>query len=368
MPKLATAVVVSLLANGAAVAWVRLPAARPQLVRALTHEPVAQPAEPEPVAIELLDDHTVPSLPATAVLSQGGPAVGGHHAQITTGRAHSTETAKPPEKHSALMTMRKPELVGPSDDFWAKFEANTRPLQPRDIPSEQNAVELENDTARLHDPHWVASASSDELMAARAKLVGDLEARDADPLKPAGGGRYKSEQAGTDMLGNPRTLFTVDTAPDGNVKIHDSKNFKASGLTGSFDVTDWAMRDHGNDPYSSAKLKWLDDTRDERVAIGTKYRKDVLAHTPAYVQNNLARLWQTVTDPRQRKRALFELWDECAETGNDDAIAAGNTARTLVVGFIRANLPADAVDAYTSDELAQLNAHRLSRLTFAPYD
>ncbi len=140
-------------------------------------------------------------------------------------------------------------------------------------------------------------------------------------------------------------------------------------IGGGFDITDALMRRHGQDPYASKKLAFLDATRDERVMIGTRHRAAQLAQAPAHVQRNLDVLWATVSEPAARRRALFELWDECAEPGSDsDAIAeAGAAARRLVIGFIRARLPAGTPDAFTAAELAALNRGRSSRAAFAPY-
>jgi hypothetical protein len=135
-----------------------------------------------------------------------------------------------------------------------------------------------------------------------------------------------------------------------------------------FDATDWLMRSHGEDPYASEKLKMLDATRDQRVEIGTRYRRDLLRSATLLVRDHLAQLWTTVTDPADRKRGLFELWDECADIGPDDVVIAGRAARAAIVRFIRAELPADSGHAYTRAELDQLNQQRQSRAAFAPYD
>ncbi|HSK03657.1 MAG TPA: hypothetical protein VK932_20535, partial [Kofleriaceae bacterium] len=139
-------------------------------------------------------------------------------------------------------------------------------------------------------------------------------------------------------------------------------------LRGGFDLTDAFMRGKGNDPYASKKLAFLDSTRDERVQIGAAHRAEQLRRTTQIVQRNLDRLWQQVTEPRARRAALFELWDEVVEAGDEAVVEAGRAARRLVVGFIRARLPAGGPDAYTADELAALNRRRQSKTPFAPYE
>jgi hypothetical protein len=156
-------------------------------------------------------------------------------------------------------------------------------------------------------------------------------------------------------------------APTASRCAHDASNLQASGLNGSFDVTDWAMRSHGDDPYAHDKLVWLDKTRDDRVAIGKRHQREVLAHVPQYVQRNLAWAWQRARDIATRKRDLFDLWDDCAESGDDALVAGGAAARGYVIGFIRAQLPADSPNAYTAAELTELTEHRRSKQAFGPY-
>jgi hypothetical protein len=112
----------------------------------------------------------------------------------------------------------------------------------------------------------------------------------------------------------------------------------------------------------------LDETRDERVAIGNRYRKQQLAQSKQLVQRNLDRLWASTSDLAARKQGLFELWDDCAETGSEELVAGGTAARTHVIGFIRSKLPAGSTDAFTQTELVHFNKQRKSRATFAPYE
>jgi len=214
-------------------------------------------------------------------------------------------------------------------------------------------------------------------------------------------------------------VFTANVAPDGSVKIKDSRNFnihlalpgkktigrgisewyesdkgrygaegkqtlkdKVSGsvdkddrskaavvpvLRGGFDITDRLMRKKGQDPYASRKLAYLDATRDERVEIGNKHRADQLAQAAKLMKRNLDRMWTQITDTAARKQALFELWDECAETGDAAVVEAGRQARKLVVGFIRAHLPAGSATAYSAAELAAFARRKHSHEEFAPY-
>jgi hypothetical protein len=290
--------------------------------------PGASPAD-EPVAIVLLDRHTsdaiatVPSAPAPPVSHGAGHAPG--KARITTGRGpHPGETGPSHPTgsgHSPLMAMRGPELgrEGLSGDFVGSFLDSSRPLE--------------------HGP----------------EATGEL--------RPSGGGTYESHH----------TTFSAHVNRDGTVKLDDTPDFSGphlgkGGMEGRMGIDDWFMRRHGIDPYSSEKLKWLDRTRDERVAIGKEFRKEQLAHSAQYMQRNLQWVWQSTTDPVRRKQAVFQLWDDVAETGEPELVEGGAAARAYLVGFIRTHLPKGSPNGFTDEELAKLNARKQSSATFAPYE
>ncbi|HET9992334.1 MAG TPA: hypothetical protein VFQ65_27570, partial [Kofleriaceae bacterium] len=134
-----------------------------------------------------------------------------------------------------------------------------------------------------------------------------------------------------------------------------------------FDVSDWMMRRHGQDPYASAKLAQLDATRDDRVRLGTLYRHAELRRAGELMQHNLETVWATQPDLAERKRELFALWDECNETGTSDVVDATAHARARVVAFVRAHLPPGSHEAFTAGELAALNRDKQSHESFAPY-
>jgi hypothetical protein len=137
-------------------------------------------------------------------------------------------------------------------------------------------------------------------------------------------------------------------------------------IGGKLGITEALHRKFVGDPYSSRKLKLLDDTRDARVHIGGKYRAEQLDRSAMLATQNVQAVWQSTADPVQRKQALFTLWDECVE-GEGPAGEAGARARAIVIGWIRAKLPAGSRGAFTVDEIAKLDAARTSRQHFAPY-
>ncbi|HVV84602.1 MAG TPA: hypothetical protein VHE35_16150, partial [Kofleriaceae bacterium] len=141
-------------------------------------------------------------------------------------------------------------------------------------------------------------------------------------------------------------------------------------VSGGFDATDAIMRAHGMDPYAAAKLKWMDATREERTQLMRAHRLIELGKSTQSMRRNLARLWRRPgLDDAARKAALFQLWDDCADDGDAAVEAACGRVRAEVIAFVRTHLPAGSPSAYTADELAALNAHRVTKaMAFAPYD
>jgi hypothetical protein len=150
-------------------------------------------------------------------------------------------------------------------------------------------------------------------------------------------------------------------APEIEKRVRERKKVNGGFLGGPMDITAWLHRKFVGDPYSSRKLKLLADTLDERVAMGEAHRAQQRARSAEYMRRNVEQLWAREPNPVARRAALFELWDEC---GEDEA---GARARAIVIGWIRARLPAGSEHAYTDAELAALQEHRTSSLPFAPY-
>jgi hypothetical protein len=208
-----------------------------------------------------------------------------------------------------------------------------------------------------------------------AKDIGDMfQAWYYDPNKPVGTlgppnvpkrrpNLTREDVSGAERLGND------DSAVNGQEK--DPQPGDGGGIPiagGGFDITDAFMRRHGTDPYASKKLAFLDSTRDERVQIGTKYKTQQLAQVAQIVKKNLDRVWRATRDPQQRKQALFEMWDECVEAGSAEVVQAANTARKMIVGFMRANFPAGSEHEFTTTEIAACNRAKQSSATFSPYE
>jgi hypothetical protein len=355
--RIRAAIAISLALHGTVLAWVEIHKPEPLPVVAA---PAPAPApiavtevEVEPLAVALLDDHTVAAIPAAAppsvaatVAGHAGPQrISTAHTGATTGPETKVEPTKP---HSGLMTMRKPEapeLKGPSDAFWAQFEANTKPLQPKAIEGERIEDEVADAADHLRNPRWIANHSSEEVQYERMRHLAAVDARDHHELQHKGTG-YEADHA----------TFKGEVEADGTAHIVEKRRY---------DPTEILMDKLGANPYGANKLRMLDRTRDERYEIGKQYKERQLAHSAVLAQDNLTYLWAHTTSTADRKLALFELWDECAETGTDELIAGGTAARKMIVGFIKGRMTGAA--AYTTAELAAFNAKKKSKAAFDPY-
>lgn len=378
MRKLSVATALSMVCHGAAIIWVARDGgvlavplrgdARPAAVRSPEVDRPERGAEP--LAVVLLDPEH-PSAPAArddvrdppaATVRQprrpGGaprederpgdgpredPPPGG--ATISTGGATRGEADAAPGR-SPWMTMRRsaPGQLEMSPEFLADFLARSKELAPPpDIPWERLTGEIAELRARRR-----RATSQGEIDALRYQIVELYKQLAAEEMKPAGGGTYIAD----------KQTFTARVASDGSVELRDKPR--------QLDWQDRMMLRRGVDPYARNKLALLDRTRDQRVALGERHRREQLKQATALTLRNIDRLWAMTTDLAARKEGLFELWDECAETGSEELVEAGAAARRLVVGAIRGRLRDG--DAYTAEELARLNARRRSTGTFSPYE
>ena len=281
--------------------------------------------------------------PAASLVIETGarsvaPASRGDASGTAPGEPGATEHGTP--GRSPWMTMRREErpALGLSQKFVDDFLARSKPVPPPpDIPDERLADEIAEERRKLRAGHGSIQ-----------RIVELNEQRANEELKPAGGGSF---------LADKRT-FTAKVAPDGSAQLEDKRT--------QLDTQDSIMLRMGIDPYGRNKLALLDRTRDQRVALGERHRRVQMAHAAEVALRNVERLWATTPGLAERKRGLFELWDDCAETGSDEIIAAGADARRIVIGAIRGRLRGP--DAYTAAELAALNATRRSQAVFAPYE
>jgi hypothetical protein len=367
------AVIASVAVHAAALAWfLRGEAAVPPPV------PAPEP-EPPPIEIAFLDEPAPPPVetalppappppapppelggPDTHGLSPRGPAesiaLSTHSGSETgaTGRQPGEPDGAAGPGRSGLMTMRRPRLEGGlSGSFLDDFISRSKPAEPvPDLPGARIDAEIADIRARLRR----TDRPGRDHGADYERLVQLSEERKRVELKPDGDGTYKADSPG----------FTAKIDRDGKAHLEDKPPVQVQGGTIRFDVTDMAMRAAGIDPYAAEKMRFLERTRDQRAAIRREHEREQLSKSALHMRRNLERLWASTTDLAARKQHLFELWDECAETGDAQLVAGGADARQVVAEFIQIKLTGE--HAYTAGELAQLNRQRRSKQVFAPYD
>ncbi|MCC7384502.1 MAG: hypothetical protein IT384_21825 [Deltaproteobacteria bacterium] len=179
-------------------------------------------------------------------------------------------------------------------------------------------------------------------------------------LAPSGGGTYHYRERG----------FTADIARDGTVSFDNNSNVAVGGgALLSFDLTEVVMAAAGEDPFTADKLRFLEETRALRLEMCDRARAEALKESIVDLGHRLRRIWSRSDLPAaERRRLLFDLWDECGETEPGDATAqAAAMARTTILAFVRRQLPPGSADAYRPEELLALNERRVSRERFAPY-
>jgi hypothetical protein len=127
-------------------------------------------------------------------------------------------------------------------------------------------------------------------------------------------------------------------------------------------------------PGHKTKADFLRRTEAMRTTLAVQWRKKQLRAAMTRVKQRVVAIWRNDTVPfAERKRLIFELWDEsepsAAATGplEQDTRDAAATARHQIEHTIRRLAPAGSRNAFTPEELESLNAQRRSEQAFAPY-
>ncbi len=359
MRTLGVTAAISLVVHGVALAWV-LRTPKPEPASVLTTQPTVTiepaPREAELVIVDLAE-------PTPAVVT---PPERGADTTVAPRGTDRREKASIAASATRGTVEQPPGPVEPPPVVVTPQPPGKKPtLSMRSGPEVKKTSEAMAEAAYdLPDmgplPDYPGNRAKNDLAIAKARgdINGVVAAREElanQELKEQKDGTFTSD----------KTTFTAKVNRDGTVSIKDKRNLQLHGLGASFDTTDWAMRAAGIDPYASAKLEYLDRTRDQRVVVGKRYRKEQLAQSAQLMKVNLERVWQVSLDVAARKQAVFDLWDDCAESGEDELVEGGVQARALLARWVQVKLAGDA--AYTADELRAFNAKKRSKASFDPY-
>ncbi len=136
----------------------------------------------------------------------------------------------------------------------------------------------------------------------------------------------------------------------------------------AFDLTELLMSARGEDALAHHRRVLLEATREERRARADAACETRLQTSVLELERALEAIWaDPARTPVERRRLIFELWDECAEEGSPAVLRASALARATIESFVRRRLPAGGPDAYPVAELALLDRHRLASRRFDPY-
>jgi hypothetical protein len=135
-------------------------------------------------------------------------------------------------------------------------------------------------------------------------------------------------------------------------------------------LSDWLTKGS----QSRARHDFLVNTATLRARLRAEAQRERERRAIAELGDTMRAIWaDTSRDAAARRRALFELWDDCAEAGEsaspeDVARAeAGAKARRVIEAFVRRTAVPNTANAYSAAELARLNAKRRSTVRFEPY-
>lgn len=353
-----------------------------QLIAPPEEPPAAEPPRP---AAPPRDRHSEPTPPRAAPATPPAARIDAAH---VTGETTAPTAAPPadavaaPPRQPGILAMRRGEVprVALPAGRWDDLDHAPRGTSPEARP---------RSSGELHEAGGGTYTSDQKVFDATVRRDGTVELHDARNLNvhlalptPKSLGRalagwYESDKGASGKEGDTAMGKQIQVSAGATVQAPDPTGSQPEDqtttviipvLAGGFDITDWLMRNHKLDPYDRRKLTFLDATRDERVAIGKRGRAEQLAMTPQIVLRSLEAMWAATDDLAARKRALFELWDDCVETGEPAVVEAAAAARRMIIGFLRARLPAGSRGAYTAAEIAALARTQHSHAVFQPYE
>ncbi|MDX2090866.1 MAG: hypothetical protein SFX73_23605 [Kofleriaceae bacterium] len=323
---------------------------------------VAPPTEPESIDVIILDEPEV----RTAVLEPPTTA------PVPRAKPRMTEPAPSPPSTDAAPS---PGPTAPAIPGAAPTEAPRSAFAMR-APSEAPGVDVA--LPRLPEGELPAP-SAPTVSALRDPLGATPRGASTDELARQRDGTYRSKHdnftANVDKDGRVRFQDRSSVRPGAGIdseagargvdpSIRQDNSIGSGGVGGSMDVTEMVMRGKGYDPHAQEKLAFLDRTREQRASMAQERRTSQLSKSAVLMRRTLDEMWASTRDPAQRKETLFELWDECAETGDPEMVTGAVQARAEIMAFIRKRL--HGPHAYTREEIAQLNARKKSKATFSP--
>ncbi len=283
--------------------------ATPPGAHASAREPVGR--EPDPLEVEIID--APPISPPKVAIANGNPTLRDTTAMVVRAKAaqRATRTASTPSAPSiepSQRTTTDPTAVVPA------------------LPPVQTIDHIADPAPTLGEPAITIPAKPEFTM--RVDPDGTAYLTDRPNL------RFSIGPSAAKIEEERGERWLEEHHEQSNAV--DMKMPPAGATIATFDVTDWAMRATGGDPYAHEKLKVLDATRDERARIGARHREQQAIRIPALVRASLAAI--VALSPEQRSAALVDLWRDC-----DDS-TAGEIARATIVEYVRTRAEFSSTD------------------------
>ncbi|MBI2375831.1 MAG: hypothetical protein HYV07_17695 [Deltaproteobacteria bacterium] len=309
-------------------------------------EPVAAPLRGDFIRLELRPSGTPREKPAEASRAASDLAIDTVEPQINSSRG----SRRPEGRVDTPRVSSREDAPGVAPDRAPRVAVS---------PSASGSVQREaaptidlRPSVRIDVPSLVPGASE-------AEPGPTLEAR-------AGGGGHAKD-----------TEFELHVARDGTMEIEDRFPVRPPSIrldeqgqphvVFGFDFNDAILRALGDDPYGYEKQKLAHATREDRQRLSRAACAEDLRESLVDARARLDRVLASSLSLERKKRAFFELWDQCVEDGPEETVRVAMQIRATVLAFVVANLPANSPLGYTEEELERLNRTRASRQAFAPY-
>lgn len=171
-------------------------------------------------------------------------------------------------------------------------------------------------------------------------------------------------------------VLELSKVPMGRAKPHPEITVRLAGLSDRL-----THRGQEREQQEAIEAKGL--TESARVLAAIAEAAEITEQRLAALDGELEALWTDTSKPAsERRRLLFERWDECEEGDGSteplrlttavelpDALRgqAGDRARATIEAFVRKHVPARSGDAFGAAELEALNERRESERRFDPY-
>jgi hypothetical protein len=149
--------------------------------------------------------------------------------------------------------------------------------------------------------------------------------------------------------------IAVRIHPDGSMTLERVASSRGGTIRMRFDDRD--------------ERQWFaDETLALRTALAVAWDREMILAALGELPRRLRAILNDRRRPlSERRRILFELWDEAAEPDDTERGWAGARSRRLIETFIRNRLPVEGMDAYSAEELAAFNRSRQRGPRFDPY-